>query len=129
MVDETRPFTPLYNQTQYINGVINPGSGNLVASATATAGIASSASTQFPGNANSDNSIVQIQIANKTSVWVHVNFGPFGILRAATLTDFPVAPGMVQVVTVDGDVSGATVISDGVPAASTAVVFTRGSGT
>jgi hypothetical protein len=129
MVDETRPFTPLYNQSQYINGVINPGSGNLVASATAVAGVASSASAQFPGNFGSDNSVVQIRISNKTSTWVHVNFGQFGNIRAATGTDFPVPPGAVQVVTVDAEVSGATVISDGVPASSTVVVFTRGSGT
>lgn len=124
MSADVRPFAPLYVQT-----VPNTAqTGAIVASATATAAAVSSASTVFPGLA-SENSFCQIQISNKTSVWVHVCFGQFGVVRAATLTDYPVAPGSVAIVTVDPEVNGATVISDGAPAASAVVLFTRGLGT
>lgn len=127
MSQDVRPFAPLYVQTQVVNGVVTQSGAN-VASATATAGVASSASTVFPGQIVTDNMFCQVQIANKTSVWIAVCFGQFGNIRAATLADYPVAPGSVAVVTVDPEVSGATVISDGAPAGSTAVIFTRGSG-
>ena len=54
------------------------------------ANAAAVASTVFPGTL--DNNYVQIQIANKTSVWVHVNFGVLGngqTVRPATLADYP----------------------------------------
>lgn len=132
---EERPFAPLYNETQYIQtGATSApaaGTGSCVLSVTVAAanGVAV-ASAAFPGVSNNENN--QIQVANKTSVWVHVNFGVLqspAIVRAATINDLPVAPGSVAVYTVDSEVNAASVFADGAPAASTSVVFTRGSGT
>jgi hypothetical protein len=131
---ETRPFFPLYNQTQYTqsgttSSVSQTGSCVIGVTVAASNGVAV-ASTAFPGTAN--NADAQFQIANKTSVWVHVNFGSLQApqaVRAATINDFPVGPGMAVTVSVDPEVNGASVFADGAPAASTSVVFTRGSGT
>jgi hypothetical protein len=74
--------------------------------------------------------MVQIQIANTTNGWAYVNFGnlAIGAVTAATVaTGYPVAPGAVVVVTVGGDVNGASVIlASGATAGS--VIFTRGEG-
>lgn len=132
---DIRPFAPLYNQTQYVPG---PGGtsvisqqGQCAASVTVTAADATAVpSTLIPGAGNNSN--IQIQIANKTSVWVHVNFGRLEggeTVRAATINDYPVAPGSVVVLTVDPEVNAASVFANGAPAAATAVMFTRGSGT
>lgn len=134
MANETRSFYPLYlrsSETPPLGGggpsTVNQGAN--APSVTVAAGVAATPSTVFPGNDR--NTYVQIQIANKTSVWVHVNFGVlFGgqTVRAATLNDFPVAPGSVVVVSVDPEVNACSVISDGAPATSTSVIFTRGEG-
>lgn len=87
------------------------------------------ASTVFAGV--TQNEYCQIRIANKTSVWVHVNFGVLlgGItVTAATLNSFAVGPGAVEVVSVDPEVNAASVFADGAPAASTSVIFYRGEG-
>lgn len=130
MANETRSFYPMYlrsSETAVAGGPSTVNAGTLSPSVTATAGIAASASPIFPGTDR--NNYVQIQIANKTSVWVHVNFGVFGAVVAATLAaGYPIGPGSVVVVSVDPEVTGASVISDGAPAAATAVVFTRGEG-
>lgn len=99
------------------------GSG-LVATTTVAATTTSTASAKFSGNVD-NNAQVQIQISNQTSGWAYVNFGTFGAVPAAVVaTSYPVAPGSV-IVTVDGTVSGATVI---LATGSGSVGFTRGSG-
>jgi hypothetical protein len=124
-VNELRSFAPAYNRTGIIAG---PVVGQCLPSVTVVAVNATAvASAIFPGQAG-NNSLVQIQISNKTSVWVHVNFGVFGAVRASVLTDYPVPPGSVVVVSVDAEVTGASVFADGGPAGSTSVMFTRGSG-
>jgi hypothetical protein len=135
MSNDVRAFSPLYNQTQYTTNADRTSTkiqtGSCVVSVTVAAVDATAvASTEFPGTSNNPDS--QIQIANKTSVWVHVNFGNItspNTVRAATINDYPVAPGTVVIVTVDPEVNAASVFANGAPAASTSVVFTRGSGT
>jgi hypothetical protein len=131
---EVRPFFPLYNQTQYAQTGTTSAltqQGSCVVGVTVVAANAVAvASTAFPGTNN--NADAQIQISNKTSVWVHVNFGSIQspqTVRAATINDLPVAPGTVVTVSVDPEVNAASVFADGAPAASTSVIFTRGSGT
>lgn len=130
---EIRPFAPLYNQTQYTqtgltSAVGQVGSCVLGIIVTGSNGVAV-ASTAFPGtNNNADN---QIQISNKTTAWVHVNFGNLqapNAVRAATLADLPVAPGSVITISVDPEVNAASVFMDGA-STPTSIVFTRGSGT
>lgn len=119
---ETRAFAPLYA----------PGAGTaqggLLTSTTVAASTSAAASTQFSGS--NTNAMVQIQIANTTNGWAYVNFGNLQIsaVTAATVAaGYPVAPGAVVVVTVGGDVNGASVI---LAAGSTSgsVIFTRGEG-
>lgn len=128
MANEVRSFYPLYLRSSETAGVAT--AGTLAPSVTVAAGVVAVASTVFPGTDR--NNYCQIQIANKTSVWVHVNFGVLGggqTVTAATLaSSYPVAPGSVVVVSVDPEVNAASVISDGAPAGSTSVVFTRGEG-
>jgi len=131
MSNDIRPFAPLYYKTQYRMNPDNTSTiafqGQLAPSVTVAAVDATAvASTVIPGTGNDTN--LQIQIANKTSVWVHVNFGHLEggeTVRAAALTDYPVAPGSVVVVTVDPEVNAASVFANGAPAASTSVIFTR----
>ena len=119
---ETRAFAPLYAPGA---GVIQ---GTLLPSTTVAASTSAAASTQFSGSNN--NGMVQIQIANQTNGWAFVNFGNLQIaaVTAATVaTGYPVAPGAVVVVSVAGDVNGASVIlAAGATAGS--VTFTRGEG-
>lgn len=137
MSNDVRSFAPQYLQTQFVQSGLTStaqaGSGSCAPSTTVAAsnGVAV-ASTEFQGVR--DNNQCQIRVANKTSVWCHINFGVLNAgnsqaVRAATLNDFPVAPGGVDVFTVDSEVNAASVFADGAPAASTSVVFTRGSGT
>lgn len=134
MSNDVRPFAPGYRQTQFTqtgltSSVGYQGQCELSTTVAASNGVAV-ASTVFDGaNTSGDQ---QILISNKTSVWVHVNFGQLlgGLtVRAATLNDLPVPPGQQITVTIDPEVNAASVFADGAPAASTSVVFTRGSGT
>lgn len=122
-MNELRPFAPCYKKT-------GPGAtpaGTLLPSVTIAATDAAGNTGKFPG-ANDNNTNVQIQIANSSSVWAYVNFGIFGAVVAATVaTGYPVAPGSVAVVTVDPEVTGASVILT--TGGSGNVIFTRGSGT
>lgn len=123
---DTQAFKPFYNPSNVNAGQV----GQNVQSVTVAAsnGVAV-ASTVFPGT--TQNASVQIQIANKTGVWVHVNFGVLlsgQTVRAATINDYPVAPGAVVAVSVDPEVNAASVYADGAPSGSTSVVFTRGEG-
>lgn len=128
-MQEQRSFFPLY-QPSYSNPTAQVGQNLASVTVVAANGVAV-ASTAFAGNSGSENTYVQIQISNKTSVWVHVNFGVLvggQTVRAATINDYPVAPGTVVVVSVDPEVNAASVFADGAPAASTSVMFTRGEG-
>ncbi len=123
-MNETRPFFPVYQRTWQPTSTV----GECLPSVTVAAVNATSVpSGVFPGQSG-NNGNVQIQIANKTSVWVHVNFGIVGAVVAATIDDYPVAPGSVVVVSVDSEVSGAAVFPDGAPAGSASAMFTSGSG-
>ncbi len=131
---EERPFAPIYRQTQYAqSGATSTLSqqGQCELSTTVTAVDATAVpSAAFRGTG--DNANNQILISNTTSVWVMVNFGAAlngHTVRAATINDMPVAPGAQIVVTVDSEVSGASVFANGAPATSALVIFTRGSGT
>lgn len=119
-MQDTRSFYPLYGPATGL------GTGSLTASVTVTASAVVAASTLL-GPANSG--FYQMQIANKTTAWAHVNFGAFGNVTAATVaTGYPVAPGGVVVVSVQPEVTGASVILDAAPGTATAVIFTRGEG-
>lgn len=129
---ETRAFQPLYlpnapNPGNAVTGASTP-IGSLAPSTTITAST-SAATNAVPFSGMTNNQIVQIQIANKTSAWAHVNFGIVGSVVAATVAaSYPVAPGSVVVVSVANEVTAASVILDAAPSASAAVIFTRGEG-
>lgn len=129
---EVRPFAPLYAPRQNIaakpgdvavqaqQGGFLPGVATTVATSVATAsavltGVLSSAQVQF-------------YVANKTDRWVHINFGVFGDVRAAVLTDPGLPPGTVMVFTVNPECNAASIFADGVIAAANQVVITRGVG-
>lgn len=115
---ETRAFAPLYSPSA------GPGAGNLQGSVTVAATTSAVASTVFPGTQT--NGVCQIQIANTTANWAYVNFGMLGSLSAATVAaGYPVAPGAVVVVSVNSEVTAASVI---LGAGSGNVIFTRGEG-
>lgn len=126
MSEDTRSFYPLYVRSNTSPSQVGANSPGTVVAASNGVAVAS---TAFSGT--TQNNYVQIQIANKTSVWVHVNFGVLlggQTVRAAVVTDYPVAPGGVAVVSVDMEVNAASVYADGAPSGSTSVVFTRGEG-
>lgn len=116
---ETRAFQPLYTKATA------SANGTLQASVTVAASGSNAFSTQFPGQL-SGNGSCQIQISNTTTSWAYVNFGIFGNVTAATVAaSYPVGPGAVVIITVDGEVSGAAVI---LSTGSGNVIFTRGEG-
>ncbi len=122
-MNELRAFYPAYTHTgpgSTPAGTVTP--GVIVAASNG----ASVASAKLPGM-DSNNGLVQFRVSNKTTVWVHVNFGILGAVTAA-LTSYPIAPGTSEVISVDPEVTGAAVFADGAPGGSTSVVFQRGSG-
>lgn len=124
---ETRAFAPLYGPA---DGTPTGGSLNASVTVSSIGAVTASTSAQLPGNRD-NNSFYQIQIANKsTNAWAHVNFGVFGNVADATVAaGYPVAPGTVVVVSVNPEVSGASVIYDTDSTGGTAsVIFTRGEG-
>lgn len=124
-MSEVRAFEPLYIPTGPSGGPgISTPQGTLSASVTLAATAASQPTAIFPGVMT--NYKQQIQIANQGTTWAFVNFGIFGNIAAATVaTSYPVAPGAVVVVTVDKEVTGATVI---LASGTGNVTFTRGEG-
>lgn len=134
---EVRPFAPLYQPTQQNivapgaattqsqQGQLFPGVNTVVVSNTATA------TAVLPGMSQGLNAQAQFYVANKTAVWVHVNFGVFGAVRAALITDVGVPPGAVMVFTVNPECSGASIYADGTVGAAPAdkVAIHRGVGT
>lgn len=124
MAVDTKPFAPL------VSAATLTGQMTLQPSTTVTASTTAAASAQFAGN-NDNNGYCQIQIANKTSAWAHVNFGDLTVaaVTAATVAaGYPVAPGGVVIVTLPPSMNAASVILDAAPSGSAAVVFTRGIG-
>lgn len=118
-MNDTRPFAPLYTTTA--PGIPGTNQNNVTVAATTAA----ADSDVIPGTTL--NNFCQIQIANKSTGWAHVNFGVHGSLVAATVDNgYPVAPGGVAVVTVNAEVTGASIILD---SGSGNVVLTRGAGT
>lgn len=122
-MNDTRSFFPMYLRS-------TPAAAGSLATSTTVAGVdTATASTKFVGTDN--NNYCQIQIANVSTSgtsWAYVNFGVFGNVTAATVAaSYPVAPGSVVVVSVDKEVSGASVIM-GTAAATANIVFTRGEG-
>lgn len=122
-MQDTQAFAPFYKVARPAQSQ----TGTLFPSVTVSVTSSAANSGTIPGAPNG--SAVQIQIANKTSSWAHVNFGVDGAVVAATVaSSYPVAPGSVVVVTVDPEVSGASVILDSAAGAATSVIFTRGGG-
>lgn len=118
---ETRRFQPLYTRAQVGATASN---GTLIASVTLAA-TASAQSINLPGPTQLNTSC-QIQITNQSGQWAYVNFGQSGAVTAATVAaGYPVAPGVIAIVTVDSEVTAASCIL----ASSTGnVTFTRGEG-
>ena len=119
---ETRAFAPLYAPSAGA-GL----SGSLLPSTTIAASVAA-ATNAAPFSGTMANQLVQLQIANQTGAWAFINFGIVGNVTAATVAaGFPVAPGAVVVVSVNSEVTAASVIlAAGATAGS--VTFTRGEG-
>ena len=128
-MNEQRSFYPMYlksSETAVQGGPSSVNAGVLSPSVTVAATDAATASAKFSGT--NDNNYVQIQIANLSTSWAYVSFGVFGAVVAATAAaSYPVAPGAVVVVSVDKEVTGASVIL-GTAAATGNVIFTRGEG-
>ena len=127
-MNEIRAFWPAYTPSEVVNGVsIN---GTLLPSTTLAATDTAQTTARFAGS--DKNTLVQFQIANistgGTPAWAYVNFGVFGAITAATVAaSYPIAPNTVIVVSVDQEVTGASVIL-GTAASTANVTFTRGSG-
>lgn len=119
-MQDTRSFFPLYAPSA------GTGTGSLLPSTTVAGTTSAVASAQFAGSADR-NSFTQIQIANTSAAWAYVNFGnKLGTLTAATVAShYPVAPGAVVVVSVNPEVSCASVI---LSTGTGNVIFTRGEG-
>jgi hypothetical protein len=115
---ETRAFAPLYTRaTASANGTLQ-----------ASVTVAATASAQPSGQLGSTNgnAFCQIQIANTSAAFAYVNFGQLGAVTAATVAaGYPIAPGSVVVVSIDSEVTGASVI---LASGTGNVVFTRGEG-
>jgi hypothetical protein len=132
-MNEQRSFYPMYLrsvETPVAGAPSTVTAGTLAPSTTIAATDTAGNTTKFSGTDN--NNYVQIQIANVstsgTPSWAYVNFGVFGNITAATVAaSYPVAPNSVVVVSVDKEVSGASVIM-GTAAQTANVVFTRGEG-
>lgn len=133
MSNDVRPFAPLYRNTQYTQtGLTSAVSqqGEFAPSVTATTNGTTAVPGVLPGQgAASPNNVCQIQMSNTTDKWAFVNFGQAGNVRAAAQTDYPVAPGAIQVVTVPSEVSGFSIVLQAAAGSLTGFIFTRGSGT
>lgn len=126
-MQDTQAFAPYYKTADPVNSQ----TGTLYPSVTvAASNSAATASAVIPGAGNS--AANQMQIANKTSAWAHVNFGILlggqTVTAATVASSYPVGPGAVVIVTVAPEVNAASVILDAAPTGSTSVIFTRGGG-
>ena len=129
-MSEFRSFKPLYTPAAssvntFGQGATTGGSFSPTVNVTTVAATAV-ASTVLPGTLNNDQ--CQILVANQTVSWVLVNFGILGSVTAASLTvGVPIAPNSEKTITVDREVTGASVF---LPTGGTVgtVSFTRGVG-
>ena len=111
----TAAFAPLGNGTTGVDP-----------SVTVASTASSTTSTIFSGSTQQSQSFTQIRVANTAATWAYVNFGPLATVAAATVAaSIPVAPGSVEVFTVDPLVTAATVI---LASGTGNVIFTRGEG-
>jgi hypothetical protein len=113
---------------------LDGGATGFAASVTISATTSSSSATQLPGNTTNAVSSTpgeplfykQIQVSNTSAGWAYINCGPLATVAAATVAaSYPVAPGTVIVMTINGLSTGVTVI---LGTGSGNVVFTRGQG-
>ena len=120
-MQDTQAFAPFYK-------VANIGAsqaGTFIPSVTVAATAAgATASAEIPIQQSGQQSM---QIANTAATaWAYVNVGIAGNVTAATVAaSFPVPPLSTRVITVNQEVTGASVIMS---AGSGSVVFTRGNG-
>ena len=120
-MNDTKAFAPFYKVSY--QGASQTGSFLPSITVAATAGGANASAILPPANSGG----TALQIANThTTAWAYVNVGIFGNVTAATVADsFPVPPLSSKVISVDPEVTGASVIMS---AGSTNVIFTRGNG-
>jgi len=113
---------------------LDGGATGFAASVTVAGSTSSSAATQLPGNTTNAVSSTpgeplfykQLQVSNTTSAWAYINCGPLNTVAAATVAaSYPVAPGTVITMTINGLSTGVTVI---LGSGSGNVIFTRGQG-
>ena len=124
---EIRSFKPLYTPNAPavgIAGATTPGTLSPTTNVTTVTATAV-ASAVLPGTMQNDQ--VQLYITNQTVSWVYVNVGVFGSVTAATAASLPIAPNSSKTITVDREVTGASVF---LPTGGTVgtVGFTRGVG-
>jgi len=113
---------------------LNGGGTGFITSLTIAATGTASAIVQLPGNTSNAVTAVaaeplfykQIQVANQASVWAYVNIGGVGCALATVAHSYPVAPGGVIIMTINGLHTYVSVILD--VAGSGNVIFTRGQG-
>ena len=115
-------FRPLYFPSRGANF------GSLVPSVTVAASAASAtASAELPGIVGNNGSC-QLWICNNTNGTAYISVGPYGNVTAATVAaSLPIPPNSKAVISVDSEVSGASVILSA-GAVSGSVIFTRGEG-
>jgi hypothetical protein len=95
-------------------------------SVTVAATASSTASTIFAGSTQQAQSFTQVRVCNTTAVWAYINFGVLNSVAAATVaSSIPIAPGSVEVFTIDPTSNAATVI---LASGTGNVIFTRGEG-
>lgn len=120
-MQDTQAFAPFYR----VSNTAASQAGTFLPSVTvaATAGGAIASGALLAPNSGSSS----LQIANTSlSAWAYVNVGVLGNITAATVAaSFPVAPSTARVITIEPEVTGASVIM-GTGVAS--VIFTRGNG-
>lgn len=121
-MQDTQAFAPFYK--------VSAGAqvGTLMPSVTVAATASSAVASGVIPASNSGGS--QLRIANQANGWAFVNFGCIRdaqtVVAATTASSMPVAPGAVEVVSVDPEVNGASVI---LASGTGNVTFTRGNGT
>ncbi len=118
-MEDTKSFKPLYSPSS------GTAQGTLAATVTVAGTTTAAPSAVFPGTFT-QNEFVTMYVCNQGTVWAYVNFGTFGNVAAATVNSLPIAPGTCRCITVDGEVSGASVIYAATGSGN--VSFTRGMG-
>lgn len=126
-MQETRAFAPLYIKSAPSPTGGTAQQGALALAVTVVAVITTNVNSAIlPGTTS--NNVCQFRVANKTAAWVHVSFGVFGNVPAATVNHPAVGPNSVEIFTVDPEVNGAAIFADIAPGTNTSVMFSRGGG-